>query len=111
MIRINLLAVERERTKRPRAIIPPAQRVTIGATLILLATALGDWMVVLVAPDDLVRLDSAITRGGRRKRSSCDRSSRRCRSSRPGRPQLQQRVTLIEQLRAVRPVRFTSSTK
>ena len=34
MIRINLLAVDRERTKRG-ALIPAAQRVTIAASLIL----------------------------------------------------------------------------
>ncbi len=41
MIRINLLAVERERPRRPRVFIPPAHRVTIGASLILIATILG----------------------------------------------------------------------
>ena len=44
MIRINLLAVERERPKRQRAAasaaVSPAQRVTIGAGLILLSTVL-----------------------------------------------------------------------
>ena len=39
MIRINLLAVDRERTKRG-ALIPAAQRVTIAASLILIGTAL-----------------------------------------------------------------------
>ena len=44
MIRINLLAVERERSKR-RALIPAAHRVTIAASLILVVTALtiGWW--------------------------------------------------------------------
>jgi type IV pilus assembly protein PilN len=44
MIRINLLAVDRERTKKRGgggALIPAAHRVTIGASLILLATVLG----------------------------------------------------------------------
>ena len=40
MIRINLLAVERER-KKTRVVISAAQRATIGATLILLVTVLG----------------------------------------------------------------------
>ena len=39
MIRINLIAVERERTRK-RVLIPAAHRVTIGATFILLGTAL-----------------------------------------------------------------------
>ena len=44
MIRINLLAVERERARK-RVFIPAAHRVTIGASLILLGTALliGWW--------------------------------------------------------------------
>ena len=44
MIRINLLAVERERARK-RVIIPAAHRVTIGASVILVATALliGWW--------------------------------------------------------------------
>ena len=44
MIRINLLSVERERTKR-RVIIPATHRVTIGAILILLGSVLlvGWW--------------------------------------------------------------------
>jgi type IV pilus assembly protein PilN len=49
MIRINLLAVERERTKKRGggggggggSLIPAAHRVTVGASLILLATILG----------------------------------------------------------------------
>ena len=40
MIRINLLAVERK-TKKARVFISPAHRVTIGASLILIATILG----------------------------------------------------------------------
>ena len=44
MIRINLLAVERERARK-RVFIPAAHRVTIGASLILVGTALfvGWW--------------------------------------------------------------------
>jgi hypothetical protein len=42
MIRINLLAVERKAAKKTRgALIPAAHRVTIGASLILIATILG----------------------------------------------------------------------
>ncbi|MGH9410819.1 MAG: hypothetical protein ACRD1V_15350 [Vicinamibacterales bacterium] len=44
MIRINLLAVERA-PKKARVVIPAAQRVTIGAALILISTLLviGWW--------------------------------------------------------------------
>jgi type IV pilus assembly protein PilN len=41
MIRINLLAVERKAAKKPRVLLPAAHRVTIGASLILIATVLG----------------------------------------------------------------------
>ena len=42
MIRINLLAVERAADQEGRGVvIPPAHRVTIGASLILIATVLG----------------------------------------------------------------------
>ena len=42
MIRINLLAVERKSKKVSRALtLSPAYRVTIGATIILIATVLG----------------------------------------------------------------------
>ena len=36
MIRINLLAVERQRSKKTRVLIPAAHRVTIGATVVLM---------------------------------------------------------------------------
>ena len=48
MIRINLLAVDRERTKRG-ALIPAAQRVTIAASLILIWHGARRRLVVLVA--------------------------------------------------------------
>ena len=62
MIRINLLAVERERTKRTRAVIPAAQRVTIGAALILLSTifTVGWWYWSLHT--EALRLDDEIAR-------------------------------------------------
>jgi type IV pilus assembly protein PilN len=97
MIRINLLAVERERTKR-RALIPAAQRVTIGASLILLATALGIgwwwWSLrqrsarldedVAKAQVEMQQLQSVLTQV---KKFEASKAS------------LQQRVQLIEQLR------------
>ena len=56
MIRINLLAVDRERTKRRGAMIPAAHRVTIAASLILLGTALviGWWFLSLRQASTLV---------------------------------------------------------
>ncbi|HEX5473261.1 MAG TPA: PilN domain-containing protein [Vicinamibacterales bacterium] len=98
MIRINLLAVERERAKRPRAIIPPGQRVTIGAALIILITLLGVgwWFWYLRAESS--RLDADIARAEsettqlRSVLAQVQRFETR-------KAQLQQRVTLIEQLR------------
>jgi type IV pilus assembly protein PilN len=97
MIRINLLSVERERTKR-RAGIPPAQKLTIACSLILLATALtiGWWFWSLRQESD--RIDEAIL--------AAEQETQRLRSVltqvqqfEARRAQLQQRVTLIEQLR------------
>ena len=98
MIRINLLAVERERSTRKRIVISPAHRVTIGASLILLATALfvGWWFWSLRQSSH--RLDADIARA--------ELETQQLRSVlgqvqkfEARRAQLQQRVTLIEQLR------------
>jgi type IV pilus assembly protein PilN len=97
MIRINLLAVERERTKR-RALIPAAHRVTIGASLILLATALfiGWWFWSLSR--DSARVDEEIARaeGEKRQLQAVMAQVKKFEASKAA---LQQRVTLIEQLR------------
>jgi type IV pilus assembly protein PilN len=103
MIRINLLAVERERPKRQRAaaggaVISPAQRVTIGAGLILLSTVLviAWWFWSLRM--ESARLDTDI--------AAAERETQKLRSVltdfqkfEARRAQLQQRVMLIEQLR------------
>jgi len=97
VIRINLLAVERERGKRG-ALIPPGQRVTIAASLILVATALviGWWFWSLRQTSAL--LDENIAKG--------EAETQQLRSVlaqvqkfEARKAQLQQRVTLIEQLR------------
>ena len=61
MIRINLLAVERERARK-RVLIPAAHRVTIGATVILLGTALliGWWFWSL--RQESIRVDEELAR-------------------------------------------------
>jgi type IV pilus assembly protein PilN len=100
MIRINLLAVERSRGKRGTrgAFMPAAHRVTIAASLILIATAmvLGWWFWSLRQSSLL--LDEEIAKG--------DAETQQLRSVlaqvqkfESRRAQLQQRVTLIEQLR------------
>ena len=98
MIRINLLAVERERTKRVRTVIPAAQRVTIGAGLILLLTAvvIGWWFWSLRT--ESARLDADISRAEvetQQLRSVLGQVQK----FETEKARLQQRVTLIEQLR------------
>ena len=98
MIRINLLAVERERTKRVRTVIPAAQRVTIGAGLILVLTAvaIGWWFWSLRT--ESARLDAEISRAEvetQQLRSVLGQVQK----FEARKAQLQQRITLIEQLR------------
>ena len=97
MIRINLLAVERERA-RTRVFIPVAHRVTIGATVILLGTAvlIGWWFWSLRTTS--ARLDDELVRAEtetRQIRSVLEQ----VRKFEAQKAMLQQRVTLIEQLR------------
>ena len=98
MIRINLLAVERGATTRRTALIPAAQRVTVAATVILLGTALGVgwwfWSLRQTSQQidaDIVRAE-AETQQLRSVLAQVQKFEAR-------RAQLQQRVTLIEQLR------------
>jgi type IV pilus assembly protein PilN len=97
MIRINLLAVERERGKRG-ALIPPGQRVTIAASVIILATCLGigwtywDLHVKSVRVDEDIAKGEAETQQLRSVLAQVQKFEAR-------KAQLQQRVTLIEQLR------------
>ncbi len=97
MIRINLLAVERERTKR-RALIPAAHRVTIAASLILLAAALGIgwWFLWLRRASAAVDEEIARAEGERRQLQAVMAQVKKFEASKAA---LQQRVTLIEQLR------------
>jgi type IV pilus assembly protein PilN len=97
MIRINLLAVERERA-RTRVLIPIAHRVTVGATILLLGTAvlIGWWFWSLRqesarVDDELVRAEAET----RQIRSVLEQ----VRKFEAQKAVLQQRVTLIEQLR------------
>ncbi len=97
MIRINLLAVDRERTKRG-ALIPAAQRVTIAATLILLGTALvvGWWFWSLHQAS--TRVDQDLVKG-EREMQQLRSVLAQVQKFEASKAQLQQRVTLIEQLR------------
>jgi type IV pilus assembly protein PilN len=97
MIRINLIAVERERARK-RVLIPAAHRVTIGATFILLGTAalIGWWFWSL--RQESIRVDQDLVRAETETRQirSVLEQVRKFESQRA---LLQQRVTLIEQLR------------
>jgi type IV pilus assembly protein PilN len=97
MIRINLIAVERERTRK-RVLIPAAYRVTLGATVILLGTALliGWWFWSLRQESIRVDQDMARAEAETRQIRSVLEQVRKFESQRA---LLQQRVTLIEQLR------------
>src|SRR5688572_28734213 len=100
MIRINLLSVERERTKtRVGVVIPAAQRTTIAASLILLSTVLGVGWWFWSLRQESARLDEEIARA--------ETQTQQLRSVlaqvqkfEARKAQLQQRVTLIEQLRS-----------
>jgi len=97
MIRINLLAVDRERTKRG-AVIPAAQRVTIAASLILIGTALlvGWWFWSLHQAS--IRVDDDLVKG-EREMQQLRSVLAQVQKFEASKAQLQQRVTLIEQLR------------
>ncbi len=99
MIRINLLAVERAKAKRARSFtISPAHRVTIGASLILIATVLGIGWWFMSLRQKSAQIDADLVRA--------ESESLQLRSVlaqvqkfEARKAQLTQRVTLIEQLR------------
>ena len=97
MIRINLLAVDRQRATK-RVLITPAHRVTIGATVILVATAgLVTWWFLSLRAQSL-QLDEELARAEAETlqvRSVLEK----VRKFESQKALLQQRVTLIEQLR------------
>lgn len=99
MIRINLLAVDRERPKRTAgALIPAAQRVTVAASLILVGTALfvGWWFWSLHQAS--ARVDQELLKG-EREMQQLRSVLAQVQKFEASKTQLQQRVTLIEQLR------------
>lgn len=97
MIRINLLAVDRERAKR-RAKFQTEQKVTIGSSLILVAAALvvGWWWWSLGQAS--TELDQRIA-DAERETARLQSLIQQVAQFEQQRAQLQQRVSLIEQLR------------
>lgn len=98
MIRINLLAVERARTKKARVLIPPAHRVTIGASLILIATILGIGWWFLSLRQRSAQLDQDIA-AAEAETVKLRPVLAQVQKFEARKAQLTQRVTLIEQLR------------
>ena len=98
MIRINLLTVDRHAPKRSAVVIPVAQRVTIGASLILLVTALviGWWFWSLRQTSAQLDADIAHAEAETQQLRSVLAQVQKFEARKA---QLQQRVTLIEQLR------------
>ena len=100
MIRINLLTVERTRTraKKPAVAMPAAQRVTVGACIVLLATVtgIGWWFWSLREQSHAVDREIARAEVESRNLRSVLAQVQKFESRKT---QLQQRVTLIEQLR------------
>lgn len=97
MIRINLLAVDRER-KKTRTLIPAAQRTTLAASVILLLTALtiGWWFWSLRQTSQQLDRDLAQAELETQQLRSVLAQVQKFETRKA---QLQQRVSLIEQLR------------
>ena len=97
MIKINLLAVDRDRAKR-KAKFQIAQKVTVFSSLVLVATALllGWWYWSLKT--DSADLDQQIA-DAQRETARLHSVIQQVQQFEARRGQLQQRVTLIEQLR------------
>ena len=99
MIRINLLAVDRGPVKKARSAgVTAAQRVTIGAALILLTTivGIGWWFWSLRTRDQ--KLDTDIAQA-EREANQLRSVLAQVQKFEARKAQLQQRVNLIEQLR------------
>ena len=106
MIRINLLAVERERTKKRGgggtgggvSLIPAAQRVTVGASLIMLVTVLGLGWWFWYLHSKSARIDQDIVRA-EAEIAQLRSVLAQVQTFEARKAQLQKRVTLIEELR------------
>jgi type IV pilus assembly protein PilN len=99
MIRINLLAVERKAVKKPRgALIPAAHRVTIGASLILIATILGIGWWFLALRQRSAQIDQNIAKA-EAETIKLRSVLAQVQKFEARKAQLTQRVSLIEQLR------------
>ncbi len=99
MIRINLLAVERGAAKKTRgAVVTTAQRVTIGAALILLSMVVGIGWWYWALHTEGARLDEEVV-AAEVKAQQLRSVLAQVQKFETRKAVLQQRVTLIEQLR------------
>jgi type IV pilus assembly protein PilN len=98
MIRINLLAADRALPKPQRTFIAPAQRVTVGAGLMVVLTAAGIGWWYWSLQSESARVDAEIARAETETQQLRSVLSQ-VQKFETRKAQLQQRVTLIEQLR------------
>lgn len=97
MIKINLLAVDRERAKR-KAKFQIGQKITVGCSLILVAAALGVGWWYWYLQSASAELDRQIV-DAEGEKARLMNVIQQVQQFEARRAQLQQRVTLIEQLR------------
>jgi type IV pilus assembly protein PilN len=107
MIRINLLAIERAGTKRRPAGFQLAQKITVACSLILVATLLGIGWWYWSLTDRATRLKDDIA-AAQAETARLRQVMLQVQEYEQRRAQLQQRVSLIEDLRKVQsgPVRI-----
>jgi len=97
LIKINLLAVDRERTKR-KATFQIGQKITVGCSLLLIIAALGIGWWFWYLQSTSTNLDRQIAEA-ETERTRLQSVIQQVQQFEARRAQLQQRVTLIEQLR------------
>jgi type IV pilus assembly protein PilN len=98
MIRINLLSVGRERAKKKAATFQTAQKLTIGASMILILAALFIGWRYWTVTRESAQLDTEIA-AAQQETSRLHSIIQQVQQFEQRKAQLQQRVVLIEQLR------------
>ena len=99
MIRINLLGVERQRTKKAALALDINQRVTLACSLILVLAAVGIGWWYWSLDQASTRVDQELA-AARQEQVRLQSVLTEVRQGEARRAQLQQRVALIEQLRS-----------
>ena len=99
MIRINLLGVERQKTRKAALALDVNQRITLACSLILVAAALGIGWWYWSLDQASMRVDQELA-AARQEQVRLQSVLVEVRQGEQRRAQLQQRVALIEQLRS-----------